>query len=243
MNNRRFSLLMLFFLFVSQISAQEKDSLFYHNHLKWNVLGLTFNNVSMMYERILDDKWSLALGGAYKWGSGLPELMGIGNLLFSSETRGVRGYSLSPALRYYPGISNCGAGTSGFYAGLYGRYSNYRSDMMFAYWTGSEYADVSMDASLRELGIGIQIGYQAIFKGRYTLDVMFAGPRFSFYRVGYNVDSEYAQEFLPYLEDQINERLEWLGEEPIEIPSSNTNGSFNFNYKAFRYAIAVGVMF
>ena len=50
------------------------------------------------------------------------------------------------------------------------------------------------------------------------------------------------EEVVPIIEEEINEKLEWLGLDPITIePSSLVEAKFGFQY--FRYAIAFGYCF
>jgi hypothetical protein len=49
-------------------------------------------------------------------------------------------------------------------------------------------------------------------------------------------------ELVPIIEDAINEKLEWLGMDPITInPSPDMEATFGFKY--FRYGISFGILF
>ncbi len=92
------------------------------------------------------------------------------------------------------------------------------------------------------MGAGIQLGYQFIFKERFSVDFMFAGPRLSTYRLKCSINSDYAEELAPIIEEEINRRLEWLGMDPITItPSAEIDTRVGF--RNFRYAVAFGFMF
>ena len=74
------------------------------------------------------------------------------------------------------------------------------------------------------------------------VDLMFAGPRMSTNKIKFSVDSDYVEEVIPIIEEEINEKLEWLGLDPISIePSSDMEAKFGFQY--FRYAIGFGYRF
>jgi len=160
----------------------------------------------------------------------------------SSNTRGLRGYHITPELRYYFNFCECGGSPSGLYTGLYTRYTRYYGDLNFHFWTGTEFIDAAVATNLSEMGAGIQIGYQFIFKERFLVDFMFAGPRFSSNRVRFSFRSEYAEELGPIIEEEINKRLEWLGMDPISIPALGEIET-RFGFRNFRYAVAFGFMF
>ncbi len=222
--------------------AQGDDSLSYHNSVKLSTLGLVFNNLSVIYERHLNSHWTLIAGSGYRWGGSLPKFFGLGDLIVSSKTKGLRGYTLTPEVRYYFNFCECGGSPSGLYTGLYARYTKYYGDLSFHFWDGTEYIDAAVATDFRELGVGLQIGYQFIFKERFSVDFMFAGPRLTSDQIRFSLDSDYAEELVPIIEEEINKRLEWLGMDPISIPAS-TEIEARFGFKNFRYGVAVGFLF
>jgi hypothetical protein len=234
--------ILLALLFTFTATAQERSVPVYRNAVKLNVIGLALHNVSLFYERSLNDHWTLQAGTGYRWGGGLPKVFGMGDLIVSSKTTGLRGYHISPELRYYFNFCECESSPSGLYTGLYTRYTKYYGDLNFHYWTDTEYADAAVASNFSEMGVGIQIGYQFIFKKRFSVDFMFAGPRLSTYRLKCSIDSDYAEELTPIIEEEINRRLEWLGMDPITItPSAEIDTRVGF--RNFRYALAFGFMF
>ena len=233
---------MLALLFTFTATAQEKAAPVYRNAVKINAMGLALHNVSLLYERSLNDHFTLQMGAGYRWGGDLPKVFGLGDLIVSSNTRGLRGYHITPELRYYFNFCECGGSPSGLYTGLYTRHTKYYGDLNFHYWTGTEYADVAVASNFSEMGAGIQLGYQFIFKKRFSVDFMFAGPRLSTYRLKCSIGSDYAEELVPIIEEEINRRLEWLGMDPITItPSAEIDARVGF--RNFRYALAFGFMF
>lgn len=222
--------------------TQDKTLQVYRNGLKLNAMGLVFHNVSLLYERSLNEHLTLQVGTGYRWGGDLPKVFGLGDLIVSSNTRGLRGYHITPELRYYFNFCECGDSPAGFYTGLYTRYTQYYGDLNFHFWTGTEYMDAAVVSNISEMGAGIQLGYQFVFKKRFSVDFMFAGPRFSTYRLKCSIDSDYAAELAPIIEEEINRRLEWLGMDPITIsPSAEIDTRVGF--RNFRYAVSFGFMF
>lgn len=224
------------------VHSQAATDTTHKNTIKINTVAIAMNNVSLLYERQLNTHWSLSAGAGYRWGGDIPKVFGLGNVIVSSSTRGLQGYSFTPEVRYYFNYCECGGGQTGFYAGLYGRYTKFYGDLTFNFWNGSEFLDVGGIGNLRELGVGIQLGYQFVFAKRFSVDIMFAGPRKSFNKLTLSLDSRYLEELATVIEEEINKRLEWLGKDPITIdPQPETE--VNFSFTNFRYGIAIGYRF
>ena len=226
------------------LMARAQDSIVpdYKNIVKVNTAALLFSNVSLLYERKLNEHWTVLAGTGYRWGGSVPKVLGLGDVIVSSETNGITGFSITPELRYYFNFCECGGSPSGFYTGLYTRFTKYYGDLTFNVWNGSEYYDALVTSNLRELGGGLQLGYQFIFKQRFTVDFMFAGPRLSTYKLKADLDSDDLEALVSAIEEGINERRAAIGMDPISIdPSAELEA--NFGFKNFRYAIGVGFLF
>ena len=239
----RVSICIIFFLLFPML-ARAQDSIVpdYKNIMKVNTAALLFSNISLLYERKLNEHWTVLAGTGYRWGGSVPKVFGLGDVIVSSETNGIRGFSITPEVRYYFNFCECGGSPSGLYAGLYGRFTKYYGSLTFNVWNGSEYYDALVTANLREVGGGLQLGYQFIFKQRFTVDFMFAGPRLSTYKLKADLESDDLEALVSAIEEKINERREAIGMDPITIePSSELEA--NFGFKNFRYAIGFGFRF
>ena len=95
---------------------------------------------------------------------------------------------------------------------------------------------------MQEYGVGLQLGYQFTIKKRLIIDLLFMGPRTSFQRLKLELDSQFASEIIPRIEEEINERLDWWGMDPISIPT-DANAVIDFRFPNFRYAIGIGFLF
>lgn len=234
---------LLFILLMPGLSHAQADTLsVYNNSLKINTLSMVLRSVSLLYERSLNEHWSVQAGAGYRWGGDIPKAFALGNIVVDAQSKGIRGYSFTPELRYYFNLCDCDGASTGLYAGLYGRFTRYHGDLSIHAWTGSEYVDVISAGNLREYGLGLQLGYQFTIRKRFVVDLMFAGPRMSSNKISFSLDSDYVEELIPIIEDEINEKLEWLGLDPISIePSTEMEAKFGFQY--FRYAIGFGYRF
>ncbi len=240
---QKISVCLIFVVFFPLMaSAQDTIVPEYKNIVKINTAALLFKNVSLLYERKLNNHWTVLAGAGYRWEGTVPRAFGLGKVIVSTDASRINGFSLTPEVRYYFNLCECGGSPSGFYAGFYTRYTEFFGNLTFHFWNGSEFKDSSVDANLRELGAGLQLGYQFIFKQRFTVDFMFAGPRLSTYKLKTTIDPNDLEDLATIIEDEINEKLDWLGMDPISIDPS-TEFEANFGFRNFRYAIGFGILF
>ena len=242
MKSRVSACILVMLLFPLMGRAQDTIVTDYKNTVKVNSAALLLSNLSLLYERKLNTHWTVLTGAGYRWGGSVPKAFGLGEVIVSSKTNGITGFSITPEVRYYFNFCECGGPPSGFYAGLYGRYTKYWGSLNFHFWNGSEYKEALVASNLRELGAGLQLGYQFVFKQRWTVDIMFAGPRLSTYKLSGNLDSEDMEALISIIEEEINKKLDWLGMDPISIDPS-TEFETNFGFRNFRYAIGFGILF
>jgi len=241
---RKVSICLIIVLFVPLMAgAQDTIVTEYKNNIKINTAALLFSNISLQYERKLSSHWTLVAGAGYRWGGTVPKALGLGNLIVNTDDTRITGFSITPEVRYYFNLCECGGSPSGFYAGLYGRYTKFYGDLNFNLWNGSEYYEALVVSNLRELGIGLQLGYQFVFKQRWTVDLMFAGPRLSNYKFKADVDSDDVEALISAVEEGINEKRDWLGMDPISIDPTSGDLEAQFGFKAFRYAVGIGFRF
>ncbi len=221
--------------------SQDRADSIHKNSLKVNIAASAFKKLTMGYERQIDERWSMQMSAGYKFGGKIPRFLGLGNFVFTSKTAGLRGFSFTPDVRYH--FKNCEcSGQTGLYAGAYLNVAKLYGEVDFNYWTGTEYIDVGGAGSLQEYGIGLELGYQFVFKKRWIVDLMFMGPRTSFQRLKVGLDSDFANEVIPLIEEEINKRLEWWGMDPISI-EPNADAVVDFRFNNFRYTISVGYLF
>lgn len=214
----------------------------YPNNIKINGAALRFRNISLQYERLVNEHWTMEMGASYKWGGGLPKFLGWGDFVFASSTQGLRGYSFSPEIKYYLRKCTDSSPGSGLYAGTYLKYSRMYGDLGFRYWNGAEYIDATGYGDLNEVGLGLQLGYQLTLWKRMSIDLMFMGPRRSIQWLELDLESEFVEELAPLIEEAINQRLEAVGADPISIPVE-ASSNLRFWFTNFRYTICIGYRF
>lgn len=249
------SLLMVFLLVVISFAQTDSTSVNknnldyqYKNIVKISSLALAFKNVSLTYERAIRPGWTVSLNAGLKIKSPTPNMFGIDSDRISISGDGVRGFSLTPGLRYY--IKSCdNSAPNGFYASFYMRYVNYKSGVKFNYYP--EFPDLSevkyfrADISLNNFGLGLMLGYQLIIKKRFIMDFIIIGPRQSWITMKYNFDENISKEFIGNLEDCVQEIIDRFGiDHQINIDYEGVkNAKFKYNFTEVRFGISLGYAF
>ncbi len=159
----KLSILMLAFLTLGLNQAQAQKT----NVIKLNPLSLIALHANMAYEKALNDKMSVQLGGFFgtvKIGASLD-----GN---SGKTR-YTGFGITPEYRYYITNKNKPA-PEGFFVGPY---ALYRSYSLKATGTDSSGQTTEAKSTINSYGGGFSLGYQVIIGESFTMD-FFAGPNY-----------------------------------------------------------------
>ncbi len=147
------------------------------NVVKINPAGAIIGNLSLAYERVLNDKSTVQLGLSYLSKTYKTDF-GFG--LGSYETK-YSGFGITPEYRYY--LTNDSKDVPrGFYAGAFARYFTFKAETIWddATITGSE-------VTYTTVGGGISLGHQWLFGDVFALDLGI-GPWFR--SVSSDVDSD-----------------------------------------------------
>ncbi len=188
------SFLPLLFLFAcSHLSAQSPDeekkpsavrSLPPANILKLNLTGLPLKQYSLQYERVLNRKFSVALGVRVMPASTLPFKDAILNAVGDDpdtrnvlETFQLSNTAFTPELRFY--LSKRGYGR-GFYLAPFYRYAGYKtSQLEFDYDNGTGGTEtINMSGKLTSNTGGLLLGVQWPLGKRVVLDWWILGPHY-----------------------------------------------------------------
>ncbi|PWI29588.1 hypothetical protein DI383_10210 [Flavobacteriaceae bacterium LYZ1037] len=152
------------------------------------------------------------------------------------------GYQIAPEIRYY--LKNTSNNNlTGFYFGLYLKYSNYKSSLSGAYINdeGTNY-DLEFDMKLDITSVGFMLGYKLPVTKRLNIDFMIAGPGSGNYNFQIKNKKDLPEEFY----DDLNEALEEyniLDFINSDFRFSEVNNKSKFSAFSFRYGIAVGYTF
>ena len=235
---------------ISQDSDIEKEKLqeekiTYPNIIKINTLALVFRNISLVYERGIIPRVSAGIGVGYKYAGTQPKILEGDNSIIDMRLGKIQGFSITPSAKYY--LRSCDPRKlEGFYAGLYLRYTDYKTDANFLYTPENGTAeDYDADIALKEYGVGIQLGYQMLLWKRFSIDFLFFGPRFSSYDFGYEFNQEPSQEFLDDFSEYLNEIVDRFGfDYDVDIKQEgNASASSSFSFAGMRFGISLGFAF
>lgn len=224
---------------------RRRDGIKYPNVLKVNTLALTFNNVSLAYERGLVPRLSLVIAAGYKYSGDLPGVLNPDNETLQLKLEPINGYSFTPELRYY--LKACDERIlDGFYVGAYFRHSHYATSAELDYFPeGLPEEFYKADLAMNEYGIGLSIGYQLMLWERLSIDFMFFGPRYSNNHIGYEFNSQVSQEFLDELSGYINEVLNQYGfDYTVDVKQDGEGrASTSFSFANVKFGIGIGFAF
>jgi len=217
----------------------------YPNIIKINTLALAFSNVSLVYETGIMPRLSVGLGIGYKNSGPAPQLLSISSSMVSVQIDQIKGYSITPDIRYY--LKTCNSKLlEGFYGGIYFRYNHFFSTADFTYISKSKVVEHNhADIALNEYGLGIQLGYQLLLWERLSIDFLFFGPRISNYNFEYDFTKQPAQELLNNLSEYTNEVINRFGvNHEVEIErEGNLRANTSFYFTNTRFGISIGFAF
>ncbi len=230
---------------VENLEADLNEKIRRPNIVKINSLALPFSNFSLAYERGLKPRLSVGLGLGYKTAGKEPTLFTVNSSVMSVNMDKIRGVSITPHARYY--LRTCDRLTlEGFYAGVYLRYTRYWTSAQFDYFPEDLPSEsYKAELALRELGVGIEMGYQLLIKERFSIDFLFFGPRFTAYQFNYEFTNPPGQAFLNDLSDYFNEVIDRFGYDyEVEIKSEGeSSGSTSFGFANMRFGLSLGFAF
>lgn len=215
------------------------------NIVKLNSLGLLFKNLSLIYERGIMPRVSVGLGIGYKYQGTVPSILEVNSSIIEVDFEDIKGISITPEARYY--LRNCDGGKlEGFYTGLYMRYTGYDTSSDFEYRPENDPAEsYNTDLTMREFGMGIQLGYQMIIKERFSIDFLILGPRFSRYKLSYEFDQPISNSFKSDLSEYLTETINRLGlDYEVNIKNEGqTTASSSFSFLNARVGLSFGYTF
>ena len=229
----------------SSSTSFEKIKITHPNIIKINTISLPFKNISLIYERGIKPNLSAELGVNYKYGGLAPKLISVNSSTINLAMEKVHGLSITPEIKYY--IKACDPTIlEGFYVGAYLRYTKYNTAIDFDYTAlGQPTAKYRAEMGMREMGVGLKLGYQLMIKQRFVVDFLFFGPRFSNYKFGYEFDEAPSQEFYDDLSQYFNEVIERFGgDAEVNIQKSGEGeASSSFSFVNMRFGLSLGYAF
>ena len=209
------------------------------NEVGIEFLGLLDGQTLFTYERSFGKHFTGLIGGGTKSKDGLVNLSGIDGPTIQTGDIFYTGFKILLEGRYYLNDHEYGRAT-GFYVGLYGKFSDYNSDLKGTY-TNDEGEDfnVNFDAQLNVTSIGLMVGYKLPLSKRFALDFLIAGPGSGSYKFSIqNRSDDLPEEFFEDLNDALAEiGILDLIDSDFEFNRNKRNSKFST--VSFRYAISL----
>jgi hypothetical protein len=231
-------------------NAQKNDSIQdRHNIIKLNLVSsaLFTNSVVFSYERMIKTRpnhsWGV-MGGAMRF----PTVADFGSSIHVKDETKKTGFVVGGEYRLYLKKENKFPAPHGVYIGPYVNYYFFRNDRNLTYTPKDSQTTTSalLKTDINVLNIGAQLGYQFVFKNRWTVDMVIFGPSIAYYGMKLNLDGDFDLTEEEILQDEILAALtekfplikDLLTEKDVKLQGKNTTWS-----AGFRYQLNVGYRF
>lgn len=228
--------------------SQEKDSLFMGrrlNSISFNptsmILCNNLKNLTFVYERMLKPNQSLVIQLGYLEVN--PVLLDSINVDGSISLESNNGLNAAIQYRYYPARLNAQPAPFGLYIGPYASY--YGLSTIGTYSVSD--SDPSQSSEIRTnynmLNMGIGIGYQFVFKERFSIDLLAFGPSFTYSFKNKKSTDPISENDEAMVSDLVEGA--YSSEYPLlgQFIKINGNASSASLSMFFRYSISVGYRF
>ena len=164
---------------------------------------------------------------------------------FDQTTRG--GFDISIDYRFYFKKRNKFPAPDGLYWGPYTSFYELWQDASINIIDKSAIKNTAhYNADFKIFNLGLQLGYQFVFKNRFTVDLMLVGPSFSYYNFNMNLkfdtDIDSDDPFYKDLYDKIVSSSPFIGEF-IKNRNFEADGRLKFGYYGYRYGVQLGYHF
>jgi len=246
---KKMCLILLVGLFFSPLLAQQDSSITKErvrkNIIRFNLTSSFFKTVGFGYERVFKDRWSANIQLSFKPKKDLDPIFDFsgGGITFQGSPS-ISGIYITPEVRWYCDGNDVRKAPRGFYLGAYFRFSETYLNTSLNYNDGDNEYNANFKFTFREVGLGINIGYQLLaIKERLVLDFLFAGPRVSNYTLISEADTDLTGEFYEELAQQINDKLGFEFLKPTLNLENKRKQKVESTALGFRYAIRIGFAF
>jgi hypothetical protein len=234
------------------LNAQNSDTILnkklplFKNVIKFNptpMLLYSNYNLTFSYERILDHKRSLSFSAGYFH---IPiRFDTFANIIVATEDQSY-GYNFSLEYRFYMLDRNISPIPDGLYIAPYLSHYGYRINNNNNFIDTSIKSNGKLEGNFYMTSLGVELGYQFVFKNRFTLDLVLFGPSISYYGGLLNLTGELSMEDIQDInEDFYNQLLEkypLIGDFVID-KTYIEEGKLGKVALGYRYLIQIGYHF
>jgi len=227
-------------------AAHQSDSLSSRkNIIKYHFVSSMLYKSSFLlsYERTLKKNRSFAVMGGYLQ---FPVGLKLGSRLRLVDSNKKSGFAFGGEYRFYLEKENKYPAPHGIYIGPYINTYRFNNERTLSFTDSNGITSMaSLQSDIGVLNVGVQLGYQFVFKDRWTLDLIFLGPSVSQYALKLGLDGslnisegEIKDEILQGLLDRFP-----LLDNFVEDKEINLQGRSSSWAPGFRYQFNVGYRF
>lgn len=242
-------LLLLTFLIHQPSFGQEVDTVTvsqkeYRNTFKWNMTPqLLWGGTNLVFgiERTLSSHRSFSVNMGHL---SFPKILNEESKLIQFVgTDKNTGFSFAFDYRFYAKKRNKNSAPDGLYWAPFFTSYNYKVQNSIDLLDNSNtlIASSTLDTKINAFNMGIELGYQFVFKERFTFDLILIGPAMGFYKAQLDLDTSLQSdnEYLDAIKDALANRFPMLGD-LFENESVESNGNLSAFKPGFRYVLQVG---
>jgi len=174
-----------------------------------------------------------------------PTLGSLGSSISVQKNSKNNGYVVGGEYRFYSKKENKYATPHGLYWGPFTNYfhfSNERQLLLTA--SNGTVTSATLNTDISALNIGVQLGYQFVWKSRWTLDMVVFGPSISRYGLKSSLTGDLSQEAIlgnalaAALANRFPLIKDLLTDQQVDVKGSTTRWS-----SGFRYQLNIGYRF
>jgi hypothetical protein len=140
------------------------------------------------YERVTKSHQSICISGGYEE---FPNLADVSSTVHVKEDRIKSGFKIGGEYRFYMKKENRYLAPRGIYIGPYISYHDFHNERRVAVDISGISESADLEADLRILNLGIQLGYQFVVNHRWTFDMVVLGPSVSKYSASLKLDGQF----------------------------------------------------
>jgi hypothetical protein len=215
------------------------------NTIKLNLVSslLYSNSVALSYERMVKPTQSWAVMAGYVQ---FPQFGTMSSFTVRDEDSNA-GFVVGGEYRFYLKKENKYAAPHGIYVGPFANYFEFSNGRSLTYTTpAGTLLEGKLNSKIDVVNIGFQVGYQFVFKDRWTIDMIFIGPSLSSYSLKMKLDGNFGlteedileHELLAALTDRFPLIKDLISKETVDV-----NGTKSKWGGGFRYQLNVGYRF
>lgn len=215
------------------------------NLIKLNGLALSTGTVSIQYERLITEKFTIAANVNYMPKEKLPFLSSIESLIDDAETNKqiknakLGSFSFTPEAKYYFGKEEF----KGFYIAPFIRFASYNLDLPISYDYEGNKESINIDGKVNTFSAGLAFGAQWKLSKDFYLDWLILGPHYG----SSNGDLSGNRTLNQEEQDAVNKSLKDLDipmvDYSYEVNSQGAKAKLSGPWAGIRTSLSIGYRF